>query len=88
MERKLTERYLQVLKQIVMSEKRTIAAKVIAELNRHLDSPASVITVRRMGAQAYDRDCLLSTVRALRLICHDVDSRVVVFCRINHNPER
>jgi len=32
---------------IVMSKKKTTAAKVTAELNQHLDSPVSTISVRR-----------------------------------------
>jgi transposase len=44
---KLSERDRRVLKRIVRSKKKTTAAKVTAELNQHLDSPVSTITVRR-----------------------------------------
>jgi len=44
---KLSERDGRVLKRIVMSKKKTTAAKLTAELNQHLDSPVSTITVRR-----------------------------------------
>ncbi|GFX91184.1 transposable element Tcb1 transposase [Trichonephila clavipes] len=44
---KLSERDRQVIKRIVTSKKQTTAAKVTAELYQHLDSPVSIITVRR-----------------------------------------
>ncbi|XP_042897250.1 uncharacterized protein [Parasteatoda tepidariorum] len=44
---KLSERDRRVLKRIVMSKKKTTAAKMTAELNQHLDSPVSTITVSR-----------------------------------------
>nr|XP_021003059.2 uncharacterized protein LOC110282990 [Parasteatoda tepidariorum] len=44
---KLSERDRRILKRIVMSKKKTTAAKVTSELNQHLDSPVSTIKVRR-----------------------------------------
>ncbi|GFT21461.1 transposable element Tc1 transposase [Trichonephila clavipes] len=44
---KLSEKDRRVLKSIVISKNPTTAAKVTAELNQHLDSPVSMITVRR-----------------------------------------
>ncbi|GFV05110.1 transposable element Tcb1 transposase [Trichonephila clavipes] len=44
---KLSERDRQGMKRIVTSKKQTTAAKVTAELYQHLNSPVSIITVRR-----------------------------------------
>ncbi|GFY27657.1 transposable element Tcb1 transposase [Trichonephila clavipes] len=45
---KLSERDRQVMKLIVTSKKQTTAAKVTTKLFQHLDSPVSIITVRRL----------------------------------------
>lgn len=45
--RKLSERDVEVLIQIVSKNPDTTAAKITAELNTHLDSPVSTRTVRR-----------------------------------------
>ncbi|GFX29161.1 hypothetical protein TNCV_3216961 [Trichonephila clavipes] len=42
---KLSERNRRVWKRIAMSKKRVTSAKETAELNQHLDSPVSMITV-------------------------------------------
>ncbi|GFY10981.1 hypothetical protein TNCV_1125021 [Trichonephila clavipes] len=42
-----SERYRWLLKHIAMSKEQTTVVKVTTELNQHLDSPPSMITVRR-----------------------------------------
>ncbi|GFT16401.1 uncharacterized protein TNCV_280701 [Trichonephila clavipes] len=44
---KLSEKDRRVLKRTVISKKRTTAGKVTAELNQLLDSPVSMVTVKR-----------------------------------------
>ncbi|MED6277329.1 hypothetical protein CHARACLAT_012265, partial [Characodon lateralis] len=45
--RKLSERDVRVLTQIVSKKHKTMAAQITAELNVHLNSPVSTRTVRR-----------------------------------------
>ncbi|XP_055932000.1 uncharacterized protein LOC129962278 [Argiope bruennichi] len=51
---KLGERGRRVLKRIVMSKKPTTAEKVTADLNIHLESPMSVITIPRRNQAELD----------------------------------
>ncbi|GFW12339.1 hypothetical protein TNCV_815941 [Trichonephila clavipes] len=70
-----------ILKRISTSKKRTTATKVTAELNQHLDSPASMITVTRH----YHKQSVYSGVAIPKSFITDVNAkRYLQYC---HTPK-